>query len=105
LGNLIAAFHLVYSRVSNVIPLVQTRFKLLGQLIADLYQIYSKHDGSFNTMIVETILHEIRDCTYKTQCSIDLFLKNLNNSAIVAWFVPNFEVTIFQLNSVKYIFY
>lgn len=50
-----------------------------------------QHDGSFNEMLVETILREVGECTYKAQCSVDLFLKNLNNSAIVSWFVPNFE--------------
>jgi len=91
LGNMIAAFHLVSSKVLNVVPFIQSRFNTLGQFIADLYHIYNKHDGSFNEMLVDTILREVGECTYKTQCSVDLFLKNLNNSAIVTWFVPNFE--------------
>jgi len=91
LGNLIAGFHLIHTRVSNVIPIIQFRFKILGQFISDLYHIYKKNDGSFNEMLVETILREIGECTYKTQSSVNTFLKSLNNSAIVSWFVPNFE--------------
>lgn len=91
LGNLIAAFHLVYSRIYNVIPLVQTRFKLMGQCVDDLYQIYNKHDGSFNEILVEMILSEISMISYKIQCSTNVLIKKMNQSAMVSWFVPNFE--------------
>lgn len=91
LGNMIAAFHLAYSKVSNTIPIVQTRFKAMGQFTTDLYQIYNKHDGSFNEMLVEIILREVSELTYKTQLSANILIKKLNNSEIVSWFVPNFE--------------
>lgn len=91
LGNLISACHLAYSRFSNVIPIIQARFKALGQYTTDLYQIYNKHDGSFNELLVETILREIGEISRQTQLSVNVFLKRLNNSEIVSWFVPNFE--------------
>ena len=118
---MISAFHLAYSRFSNVIPIIQARFKALGQYTTDLYQIYNKvifilnfsidydfleifiliywywifekkkHDGSFNELLVETILREIGELSRQTQLSVNVFLKRLNNSEIVSWFVPNFE--------------
>lgn len=91
LGNLITAFHLVYSKVSNVIPIVQNRFKVMAQFVSDLYQIYNKHDGSLNEWLVDTILCELAEITHKTQSSMNLFIKKLSNSTVITWFVPNFE--------------
>lgn len=91
LSNLIVAFDLIYSRVSNVIPIIHNRFKVMGQFIVDLYQIYNKHDGSFNEILVDTILQEVGEATYKTQNLMNSLIKKLNNSQVIQWFVPNFE--------------
>lgn len=91
LGNSITAFHLAYSKVSNFLPIVNKRISISYQPISDLYQIYKKDNDSFNGVIRKIVLREVQGFSHRTQCTMNLFLKKLNNSAIVSWFVPNFE--------------
>ena len=91
IGNLLTAFHLVYSKLEQLKPIMENNRlnSMMKNLIADIYQLLNKDENSFNEVLVRNFLNEYSDLVSRLDTLVGA-IKNYNAS-IVSWCVPNFE--------------
>jgi len=91
LGNLIILFHLIYSKLNTIVPMVQSKFNFINRIVVSLYQVYQKHDGQITKLLVESFIDEFTKFSNGFQGCVNTCISYLNASPTVLWFVPHFD--------------
>ena len=93
-GNLLTAFHLVYSKLQQLKPIIENNKlnTLMRGLCTDMCQLLSKdqdESSNFNELLVKNFLNEYSELITRLDSVVEA-IKTYNVS-IVNWCVPNFE--------------